>query len=502
MAYDFIPTDKITYSSSAVSDGGTFSGAFWFNWDAGTGYAFNRWASSQGWILRIESGTTPGKINYIMNGGTPSSHSINSLSAGTWQHCTFTAIPGSTHALYLDGDAGSTMSGTITTSSVALHLGDRQVGSRPFDGRVAEVAWWNGVALTAGEAASLADGLSPLFVRPDALEFYAPLIRDTGDIIGGNAATLSGSPPVADHPRIITPGQIFYSIPPVAAGIDQTVSPAAVTFTAQTAGFALTIDQTVSPASIPFTGQSVSFGLTVDQTVAPASVPFVGQAVGFSLGFDFNQTVTPASVPFVGQTLAFDLTHDYTVTPGPIILTGQAVGFALTVDQTVSPASIPFVGQAVDLTFNLTQCVGPATVTFTPQPITQLFLASQTVNPATVTMTGQQVGFMLPLPGEGTLLAIIEEDLGETFFDCTGTGFAVNFTHMGTTYCGIFTAEATDIAERKNPFLEVETSITTGMSRGDAIVVASSALTPGGSFTIRGLSPDGTGQSMIVMDLP
>lgn len=62
---------------------------------------------------------------------------------------------------------------------------------------------WN-VALTDSENASLAAGFTPDQIRPQSLQFYAPLVRDLIDVRGGRTITNVNNATVAVHPRIIT----------------------------------------------------------------------------------------------------------------------------------------------------------------------------------------------------------------------------------------------------------------------------------------------------------
>ena len=72
-----------------------------------------------------------------------------------------------------------------------------------MNGSIAEPAIWN-VALTDAEIASLAAGFTPDQIRPQSLQFYAPLVRDLVDARGGRTITNVNSATVATHPRIIT----------------------------------------------------------------------------------------------------------------------------------------------------------------------------------------------------------------------------------------------------------------------------------------------------------
>jgi hypothetical protein len=90
-----------------------------------------------------------------------------------------------------------------------FYIGRDRTG-RYWDGAIAEAAAYS-VTLSAGEISSLAAGVSPLLIRPDALIGYWPLggaytaNDDDTDIVGGHALTDSGSPTGEDHPPIFYP---------------------------------------------------------------------------------------------------------------------------------------------------------------------------------------------------------------------------------------------------------------------------------------------------------
>lgn len=122
--------------------------------------------------------------------------------------------------VYLNGGSEGTNTVSKTPTGVdRINIG-RLADSTPnwyWDGRIAEVAIWN-VALNADERAMLAAGFSALFVRRTNLVFYAPLINEAVDIIGGLPLTIFGAPPFAAHPRIIYPLVPAIITVPVAAG--------------------------------------------------------------------------------------------------------------------------------------------------------------------------------------------------------------------------------------------------------------------------------------------
>jgi hypothetical protein len=122
-----------------------------------------------------------------------------------WQHGCGVFASESSRTPYLNGVAGSENTVTIGTTGP---FDSTLVGSRfnttlgfYFSGRIAEFGVWN-AALTADEVASLAKGMTCDKVRPNALVFYAPLIRNLQDVRGGLTITNNNGATVADHPRV------------------------------------------------------------------------------------------------------------------------------------------------------------------------------------------------------------------------------------------------------------------------------------------------------------
>ena len=118
----------------------------------------------------------------------------------------------SDRALYVDGvaEVANSANASLDMSGADNFYIGRDRTGRYWDGAIAEAAAYS-VALSAGEIASLAAGVSPLLVRPNALIGYWPLggaytanDADT-DIVGGHALTDSGSPTGEDHPPIFYP---------------------------------------------------------------------------------------------------------------------------------------------------------------------------------------------------------------------------------------------------------------------------------------------------------
>jgi hypothetical protein len=140
-------------------------------------------------------------------GSNTQSASTNTFTTGTWHHAAGVFESTTSRTPYLNGTAGTT--GTVSNSPNFAVIDRVLVGVQQwaastasfFDGRIAEVGLWN-AALTASEIASLAKGMTCDKVRPNALVFYAPLIRDLQDVRGGLTITNNNTATVANHPRV------------------------------------------------------------------------------------------------------------------------------------------------------------------------------------------------------------------------------------------------------------------------------------------------------------
>ena len=143
---------------------------------------------------------------------TGDSYYTNS-SPNSWTHSTCIFSASDDRKLYVNG-SGNLMTNTANVSGTLADADIVGVGYGPtsgnnalYKGELAECALWN-VALTAAEVDSLADGFSPLFIRPNSLVGYWPLggaFSDYIDPIGGNTLSATRDPAAADHPRIIYP---------------------------------------------------------------------------------------------------------------------------------------------------------------------------------------------------------------------------------------------------------------------------------------------------------
>lgn len=184
-------------------------------------------------LLAINKSDHPTNPNYPFvwtrhNADSKSAHSNFTLTAGTWYHIAGVFAADNDRKIYVDGDEKASDNGVsvpagLDTTAIA-DLYHNLPNNYEFDGRIAEAAIWN-AALSDDELVALAKGYSPLFIRPQNLVFYVPLIRNNDeDIIGGLSLTAEGAPGIATHSRVIYPTPAFVSgpgiwVPPVGIAI-------------------------------------------------------------------------------------------------------------------------------------------------------------------------------------------------------------------------------------------------------------------------------------------
>mgnify|MGYP001558445184 CR=1 FL=1 len=147
---------------------------------------------------------------------------VSGYTADTWHHIGGVWDGNSSRTAYLNGSAGTTntVTRTITSSTTIIGAYSGFGGYQGFwPGYLAEAAMWD-AALTAAEMATMADGFSPLLVRPGNLVAYWPLygrISTEPDYVGGFNMTLTGGDANADHPKIFKPPYHNIGVPTAVA---------------------------------------------------------------------------------------------------------------------------------------------------------------------------------------------------------------------------------------------------------------------------------------------
>lgn len=215
MARDFDGTDDwLDFGDVTILDGLTsLSAGGWFYIDTTPGGGSNASVvRKDGTATPVQLNGTDGKWNCalwssglkVFNGPT-----FATIGTGAWVHlmATWTTADGDVD-FYINGALSVTTAGTATTSLAnaanALRFGATESGGEDYDGRAAEIAFWNR-ELTAAEVAQLgADAYCPLFV-PRGLILYTPLVRELTNRVG--ASPTANGTTVIEHPRIIYPGK-------------------------------------------------------------------------------------------------------------------------------------------------------------------------------------------------------------------------------------------------------------------------------------------------------
>ena len=225
MARDFDGTDDwLDFGDTTIMDGLTeLSAGGWFFIDTTPA------GGSNVSVLRKDGTATPVQLNgsdgkwncvlwssgiKIFNGPT-----FATIGTGAWVHLMATWTTGDGDVdFYINGalsvtTAGTAASGLDLTANV-LRFGATEGGGEDYNGRMAEIAFWNR-ELTAGEVALMgADSYCPLFV-PRGLILYTPLVRELTNRVG--ASPTANGTSVLEHPRVIYPGKQQSFKPPSAA---------------------------------------------------------------------------------------------------------------------------------------------------------------------------------------------------------------------------------------------------------------------------------------------
>jgi hypothetical protein len=155
----------------------------------------------------------PLRIASVGGGPTAVASTTTGYSANTWHHAAAVFTASDDRAVWIDGGSKGTNAQNVTPANMDRTSVARAGDSTPSEymsGYIAEAAVWD-AALSDDEVAVLADGYSPLFVKPENLVAYWPLIRDTDDdVVGGYDLTPANAPTVVAHPP-----QMKYPAPPL-----------------------------------------------------------------------------------------------------------------------------------------------------------------------------------------------------------------------------------------------------------------------------------------------
>jgi hypothetical protein len=163
-----------------------------------------------GILSTIESSTR--RVNVISqstSGNARSTYTNNAMSLSTWHQTAVTQSSTTNLVGWLDASNANTQINTGSPNPTALTfvaIGARISAANGtiglyWPGRLAEQAIWN-VALTDDEIVALSKGFKPSRIRPQALVFYVPAIRNIQDVLNAVTITNNGTATVTEHPRV------------------------------------------------------------------------------------------------------------------------------------------------------------------------------------------------------------------------------------------------------------------------------------------------------------
>jgi len=156
----------------------------------------------------------------VRESGTQSVSTTTGYTVNVWHHAFCVMVDAEDKSAFIDGGSKSTnVNAQTPTTHDEFSIGELSNGGDNFHGLIAEAAMWD-AALTDAQVAILALGYSPLFVRPQNLLAYWPLVGRTSpeiDTVGGNNLTVTGATAAA-HTRMIYPAMPRITVPVAAVG--------------------------------------------------------------------------------------------------------------------------------------------------------------------------------------------------------------------------------------------------------------------------------------------
>jgi hypothetical protein len=177
------------------------------------------------WVLQARGNVEGNPVRAVSAGteGFANASTLSGYSANTWHHGLAVFADSDDRRVYIDGGSKGTDNTDITTLAIDTFAIGRLCDSTPggyTSGRICEVGIWD-EALDDDDAAVLAAGYAPHFVRPWALKQWR-LMRNVGDLMqrgnyfnpGDDPLTAYNGPVSAEHSRIIHPSPPHVVVPP------------------------------------------------------------------------------------------------------------------------------------------------------------------------------------------------------------------------------------------------------------------------------------------------
>lgn len=200
MAIDFDGTTSYIEATSGVVTAVPLTMSCWFNLDNATANQTVMSVSASGAtsarfaIVAAGAATNDPLRAVVQAGGTVVNAEAGTFLADTWHHGCAVFTSATSRTIYLDHATSGTNTTNITPNSALINrtniASQWGAGARGVtgNGEIIEVGIWD-VALTSAEIKSLSLGFKPTQIRPNSLVFYAPLVREVDDYVGGVALT-------------------------------------------------------------------------------------------------------------------------------------------------------------------------------------------------------------------------------------------------------------------------------------------------------------------------
>lgn len=217
MAYSFNGSNQLLFTTSTpIANGtGNVTLSAWFYANSLTTnmalLAIDHPDALGRYILAVRGASAgdPVTAEYGKNDVIYSAATTTGASTGVWMHAAATFVGSTSRSAYINGSSKgtNTQSVSFAANPTVMRIGALSYNAptgiqAATNGLIAEAAIWN-TNLTDEEIASLAAGFTPDNIRPQSLQFYAPLVRHTVDVRNSRSIGNANSATVAVHPRII-----------------------------------------------------------------------------------------------------------------------------------------------------------------------------------------------------------------------------------------------------------------------------------------------------------
>ena len=207
MSLDFDGTTSYVEATSGVVTAVPLTMSCWFNLDNATANQTLLSVSASGatsarFAIVAAGAVANDPLRAVVQAGTTVVNAeAGTFLADTWHHGCAVFTSATSRTIYLDHATSGTNTTNITPNAALINRTNLAsqwgAGARGVtaNGEIMEAAIWN-VALEDAEIKALAEGFKPTQIRPNALVFYAPIIREIADYARGvtlnqNATTVT-----------------------------------------------------------------------------------------------------------------------------------------------------------------------------------------------------------------------------------------------------------------------------------------------------------------------